>query len=312
MELAGRSVLDPEEREMLFRPRSASVSDVAWTVADVALLDEAKALLGPVKRRAEEAEGIRSYGHIVVDEAQDLTPMQLRMLARRSIGGSMTVVGDLAQATGPWAPSGWAEVVGHLPTGPGAGVPQGPGAGAPRGWRRVELTVNYRTPSEIVELAARVLKAAVPGTQPPEAVRVTGEPVRILRAGEDLCDRASEAAAEELQVVRTRDGGDGSVAVIAPASLVGPLAAALGRRGVEYGLVGGAALDAPVTLIAVEDSKGLEFDAVVVVEPARIVRESSGGLRSLYVALTRATRRAAVVHGEPLPSSLQPKLGAAS
>src|SRR6201999_1860336 len=138
IELAGRDVLSAEERAALARPRSPSVAEVGWSEADLALLDEADSLVGPWQRRPNPAErGIRRYGHIVVDEAQDLSPMQLRMLARRSLSGSMTVVGDIAQGTGGWAPSSWDQVLAHLP--------------GRRNGRLVELTVNYRTPTEIME-----------------------------------------------------------------------------------------------------------------------------------------------------------------
>ena len=143
---------------------------IRWTASDVPLLDEAYALLGPRRRSGSESgEGLRTFGHVVVDEAQDLSPMQLRMIARRSLSGSMTVVGDVAQATGTWVPSSWSQVVEHLP--------------ARRGWRLVELTVNYRTPAEIMEVAGRVLEKVAPGMRPPDSVRASGHPPRILSAG---------------------------------------------------------------------------------------------------------------------------------
>ena len=119
---------------------------MAWTPADAALVDEARALLGPRGGSAED--GVRKYGHIVVDEVQDLSPMQLRMLTRRSLSGSMTVVGDIAQATAPWAPSSWADITDHLPR--------------RRPARSVELTVSYRTPAEVLAVATRVLAVAAP------------------------------------------------------------------------------------------------------------------------------------------------------
>ena len=108
LRLAARNVFDDAEVAALYRPRSVDVADVRWTAADVALLDDAREVLGPVPTRSgriDDADEIRTYGHIVVDEVQDLSPMQLKMIARRSLNGSLTVVGDLAQATGPWAPS---------------------------------------------------------------------------------------------------------------------------------------------------------------------------------------------------------------
>jgi DNA helicase IV len=235
---------------------------------------------------------------VVVDEAQDLSPMQLRMIARRSLSGSMTVVGDIAQATGTWVPTSWAKVVEHLP--------------ARRGWRLVELTVNYRTPSEIMTLAARVLEAAAPGMRPPESVRASGAQPRVLSlalsgagspASENLTDLVARAVDDEMRTLASAGRG-GTIAVIVPPSLLDEAAAALDRRSTPYGNAGRGALDETVTLLTIEDAKGLEFDTVTVVEPASIVREAPQGLRALYVAFTRATQRLVVVHSEALPVSL--------
>ncbi|HET9690263.1 MAG TPA: AAA family ATPase [Acidimicrobiales bacterium] len=292
IELAGRAALGADELALLGRRRQASAAEVAWTPADVPLLDEARALLGPPRRKVtpDDPDDIRTFGHIVVDEAQDLSPMQLRMLARRSLGGSMTVVGDIAQATGSWAPEGWGEVVAHLP--------------GERGWREVELTVNYRTPVEIMDVAARVLAAAAPEMVAPEAVRESGDPVRFVDAGPDLAGAVLAVAVEELAMIAGGAGGDGRLAVVAPPSLLDELAAGLRSGGIDAGSGRDAALDGRASLLAVEEAKGLEFDSVIVVEPATMVDESPQGLRSVYVALTRATRRAAVVHGRPLPAPL--------
>jgi hypothetical protein len=300
IELAGRRLLASAEQALLYRPRSPSVAEVAWSDADLALLDEARALLGPVRRRQGPAveDSLRSYGHIVVDEAQDLSPMQLRMLGRRSLSGSMTVVGDVAQATGEWAPASWGEVLAHLP--------------ARRANRVVELTVNYRTPSEIMELAGRVLQAASPHMQPPDSVRATGVFPRIVAAGDDgngshegsLEDAVRRVTAEEAAILSGESGVGGSVAVIVPPSLLPAMSAALTEAGIGFGTVGAGALDETVALVTVDVVKGLEFDAVVVVEPSAIVDEAPQGLRSLYVALTRATRRLSIVHRTPLPEAL--------
>ena len=293
IDLAAGGVLTDEERRLLWRPRGRPGEAVPWTEADIALLDEAYALLGPRRRRRDPDadEAIRSYGHVVVDEAQDLSPMELRMIGRRSLSGSMTVVGDIAQATGTWAPSSWAQVVEHLPS--------------RRGWRLVELTVNYRTPAEIMELAGRVLAHVAPGMRPPEAVRATGSPPRLVRAaaggfdGVGLMASTASVVKEELAGV-----AGGTVGVLAPASLIAGLEEALAGAGVQVGRVGRGALDEQVTLIAVEDAKGLEFDAVAVVEPERIASETPQGYRALYVALTRATQRLTLVHSAPLPAAL--------
>jgi DNA helicase IV len=333
VDLAARSTLSNDERSWLVRPRSEALAEVAWTQADIPLLDEARALLGPPRRKSPTDDDEVRFGHIVVDEAQDLSPMQLRMLARRSLGGSMTVVGDIAQATGSWAPKAWGDVVSHLP--------------GERGWRQVELTVNYRTPTEIMDLAARVLAAVAPDMTPPDAVRVVGEPVRYVTVmpgavaaaegsprlvapvqqalfaptapapeparpvtvpwGGGLAEAVVATAAEELAVLAGGDGGGGRLGVLAPPSLLDGLSAALRAGGIEAGSGRDAALDGRATLLAVEEAKGLEFDAVVVVEPAVIADESAQGLRSVYVALTRATRRLAVVHATPLPEAMRPE-----
>src|SRR4051812_16172700 len=296
--LAGRRLLSEAELALLERPRSAALSDVPWTDADMPLLDEARAVLGTVRRRpaaprddggenGRSPDDLRTYGHIVVDEAQDLSPMQLRMLSRRSLSGSMTIVGDVGQATGHWAPASWNDVLAHLPT--------------RRGRKVVELTVNYRTPVEIMDVAGRVLAAAAPGMRPPDSVRSSGEEPVFVRAddGTGLGEAVAGAVRDELHEL-----GSGTIAVICAPSHVAALEAGLDAAGIEYGEPNRTGLDAQVTLVPVDVVKGLEFDGVVVVEPARITGESPQGLRALYVALTRATHRLAVVHAEPLPAAL--------
>ena len=328
---AARSVLTDDEQRLLHRPRSPRSGDAAWTEPDLALLDEAMVRLGPpparsrsgrrrderdarrwehqrvmadlpdldpqmrhdVLRHLEQGEAqvdenlldprSRTYGHILADEAQDLSPMQLRMLARRCPGGSMTLVGDLGQASGPWAPAAWDDVLAHLP------VRRPP--------TQTELSVNYRTPSEVMDLAARVLASATPGLAPPTSVRSAGlDPFVTAAPRSDLaCTVAAVAKAEKDAV------GEGKAAVICPSSLLDELRTAL------PGLPEGAdVLDVPVALLAVDQAKGLEFDAVVLVEPAGIIAEGTGatGRRALYVAMTRTTRRLHIVHVEPLPPEL--------
>jgi DNA helicase IV len=296
IELAASNLLDAPEQRLLRRER-ADTGEVAWTDADIPLLDEARALLGPPRRRSgpDLDEQARTYGHVVVDEAQDLSPMQLRMVARRSLSGSMTVVGDIAQSTGTWVPASWAQVVDHLP--------------ARRGWRLAELTVNYRTPREIVEVAGRILEQVAPGMRPPEAVRAGGRPPRILRAslsagsfpGEALAALAADAVRDELDGL-PGGGTEGTAGVIVPPTLLDAVAEALDDAGLHFGRVGAGALDEQVTLLSIEDAKGLEFDSVTVVEPARIAEETPQGLRALYVAFTRATQRLAIVHWKALPA----------
>jgi len=300
LRLAGRGILGDAEIDALQRGRSHALEDIPWTAADVPLADEAAVLLGARARsprlKTEGApsfrsgtqpvteEGPRTYGHIVVDEAQDLSPMQLRMVARRSISGSMTVVGDLAQATGQWAPKRWDEVARFLPESPS---------------RLVELSVNYRTPSEIMNLAARVLAEAAPGIRQPESVRDSGMfPVR-RRAEEGELGREVARAA-----MQSAEPGDGNVGIVCPDSVTADIAAALSAHGVVYGEPSRHGLDETITVVPMGVAKGLEFDSVIVVEPARLVREAPQGLRALYVALTRATKRLTIVHCEPLPAAV--------
>jgi DNA helicase IV len=286
IDLAARKWLSPEERALLHRPRSASADDVAFTWHDVPLLDEARERLGPRRKRKGAEEEIRTYGHIVVDEAQDLSPMQLRMVARRSLSGSLTIVGDIAQATGAWAHESWDEILEHLPT--------------KRGTREVELTVGYRIPARNMELASRVLRVAAPQLTPPISVREGGDPPTVRRAGAGgLAALVAEVTRRESEIV-----DPGSLAVIVPATAADEVSAALRSAGIEHGRATRQGLRQPVTIVPVGMVKGLEVDASVVVEPAAIVDEEAQGLRALYVALTRATKRLAIVHERPLPGFL--------
>ena len=287
---AGRGVLADDELAALHRPRSASVDDVVWTADDVPLLDEARALLGPRPRRKgrpADDDDARTYGHIVVDEAQDLSPMQLRMLDRRSLNGSMTVVGDIAQATGAWAHAGWDEILALLPD--------------RRPPRLEELTIGYRIPAPNMELAARVLRVAAPDLSPPRSIRQGGAPPRLVRAPvDDLAATIVATITDELEAL-----GTGNLAVITPTSMADEVARWLDDAGVDHGAATRNGLDQQVTVVPVTWVKGLELDGSIVVEPARIVDEEAQGLRALYVALTRATKRLVVVHQQPLPACLQ-------
>ena len=336
---AGQGILSTDAIRRLYRPRSSALDQVPWTVADAALIDEARTILGPRRggarpnrpraSRADEGsaqesgfwpqglaaspmptsgavlgpeEEIRSFGHIVVDEVQDLSPMQLRMLARRSLSGSMTVVGDIAQATGPWAPESWDDVTKHL-------SPQ-------RATRLVELTVSYRTPAEVIAVAAQVLAVAAPRISPPRPVRQSGFSPRIIassRAG--LAEAVAQATRQEVAAVTP-----GRVAVLGPAVMLPELARALSDAGLDPtdprdprsdGLAAG------LVLLPADETNGLEFDAVVVVEPALVAAvgddiageqppvPTTRGQRTLYVALTRPTRRLAIIHAEPLPVAIE-------
>ena len=282
---ADGSSLSDDEWRSLHRARSEHPTKVVWTTDDVALLDEASSLLGPRKRR-DDAD-VRTFGHIVIDEAQDLSPMALRMLGRRSLNGSMTIVGDIAQSTGAWAHDDWDEVLEQLPH--------------KRPPRRAELTVGYRIPAPNMAMAARVLKVAAPDLAPPISVRQDGDPPRIIGVGSDdsLVGAVVDAALAEVDAV-----GLGSVAVICPRTMVDEVSDEFARRKIEFGRATRHGLDSQITVVAVGLVKGLELDASVVVEPAAIIDDEAQGLRALYVALTRATKRLAVVHQQRLPDFL--------
>lgn len=286
---ATRGVLDEVEALALYRPRSESVDDVRWTPADVALLDDARDVLGPQPGRngkIDDADEIRTFGHIVIDEVQDLTPMQLKMATRRSLSGAMTIVGDLAQATGPLAPTDWDDVLDHLPD--------------RKPSRVIGLSVGYRIPGQIMELANKVMAAATPTLRAPQSVRIGDASPVFVRAGGSL----GAAVADEVRSI-TSELPNASLGVIAPDSMIDELSEHLTAAGVNHGTATRTGLDEGVTLVPVSVVKGLELDAVVVVEPARIVADHEHGMRSLYVALTRPTQRLSIVHADELPEPLR-------
>jgi DNA helicase IV len=270
---AAEDVLDASEQRLLLRPRAG----FAWSEGDLALVDEARhRLAGPS----------RSYGHVVVDEAQDLTPMQLRAVARRARRASLTILGDIAQATGPLAYSSWSDVLPHLPDDAGVAVE--------------ELRLAYRVPREIMALAAPLLPLVATDAAAPVAYRTGGEAPRIVPVPEEaLAERAAGEAA------RLR-AGEGTVGLIVPSRLLEDARAALDRAGLRADDSVAEELAPAVRLLAPRTAKGLEFDHVVVAEPAAIVEERGGvhGLRELYVSLTRPTKTLVVVHARPLPPPL--------
>jgi hypothetical protein len=227
---------------------------------------------GPRGSLAERALADRqwAYGHVVVDEAQELSAMAWRMLIRRCPSRSMTVVGDLNQTGAAGGAGSWAQVL-------------DPAAGGR--WRTARLTVNYRTPKSAMALAAALLP---PGTELPVSVRDSGEAPWCASEGADLAMLVRREA--ELT-------GDGRVAVIAPPARLAQTAAAIG-------VDPGPDLDAPVTVLTPEVAKGLEFDSVVVIDPAGIEQASPRGRADLYVALTRTTRRLGLVTGGDVPRGL--------
>ena len=291
LKLAGAKHLTEAEYLSLYRERQADVADVRWTEHDVAVLDEARSYLGarPAKGtlKPDEADEIRTYGHIVVDEVQDLTPMQLRMVSRRSLNGSMTVVGDIAQATGALAPNDWDDILAHLPI--------------TRGSRVIGLSVGYRIPAQIMELANKVMMAATPSLRAPTSVRAGDERPELVHVGGGELLAAVVAATKDLDA----DVGDGNIAVVVPDAMFEAVSAALDDAGIEHGKATRSGLEMGITVVPVSVVKGLELDGVVVVEPADIVAGEQQGLRALYVALTRSTKRLTIVHAKPLPPAMQ-------
>ena len=252
---AADGILDADEQRLL-RRRGAG-----WSDGDVALLDEAHALVG---------QPPPTFGHVVVDEAQDLTPMQLRMVGRRARDGALTILGDVAQATGAVTYSGWGEVLPFLPGGSEADVE--------------ELRHAYRVPREIMDFSLPLLDVIAPGIERPVAYRTGAAPPLVRRVAEDELLREAYHEAERL----ARE--EGLVALIVADELVEPALQA------ENAFEG-------VPLLTARDAKGLEFDHVIVVEPA-LVAAREQGLRELYVALTRPTKTLVVVHARPLPQPL--------
>jgi DNA helicase IV len=269
-----RSTLTDAERAALHRPAPASAKTVRWTPADVVLLDELDALLN----------GTDTYVHAVVDEAQDLSPMQCRAVARRCPLGSLTVLGDLAQATTPWAVGSWPATLGHL--------------GHPDAVLRA-LTVGYRVPGEVLELANRLLPHIAVDVPAATSVRQGDGTLRSHPRG-GLVDAVRECLAV-----------DGSIGVIVADAAATAVLAELRAAGIDAQSLDDESpedeADPRVAVVPAATAKGLEFDSVVVLEPGAIVTGEptrTDGLRRLYVVLTRAVSRLRIVHDEPLPAEL--------
>jgi DNA helicase IV len=276
---AADGILDRDEQERLARRSARRAADEPWTEADLPLLDEAEARCNGVPAR---------YGHVVVDEAQDLSPMALRLVGRRAEGGSMTVLGDLAQATTAQAVGSWEAAIEALAGDwPDVDV------------RLAELTVGYRLPASILDVANRLLPHAAPSVTPAVSVRQAGDPPLVLAVEPD---RVGAAVASEVRALVERGA---SVAVVAVDEAMEGVAAALAGAGLGVDRVGRSGLPGreAVALVSPAAVKGLEFDGVVVVEPAAIAAGPSG-LRHLFVALTRAVQHLGIVHARPLPPEL--------
>ncbi|MFE6162907.1 HelD family protein [Streptomyces sp. NPDC056486] len=263
---AADGILDADEQRAIRWTRPPrSYKSAKWSAADLVLLDEIAGLL-------ERPEG---YGHIVVDEAQDLSPMEARVIARRADFGSLTVLGDLAQGTTPWAARGWPELLAHLGK-PDASV--------------TPLTIGFRVPKAVVGLANRVLASLDVDVPPARSLRGDGE----LRIQE-----VRDLGAATVDAVRAALTREGSVGVIAADAGTARLRDALTAAGIES--AGPDDLGARVTVLPASVAKGLEYDHVVAVEPAAIAEAERRGPSRLYVVLTRAVSRLDVLHSRPLP-----------
>jgi DNA helicase IV len=275
-EMATAGILDDKERALLRKKRPGRGAP-GWSEADLPLLDEAQAVLSDPPRR---------YGHVVVDEAQDLSAMAFRMVARRNLSGrSFTVLGDLAQATAPGAQQHWDGAFAAL--------------GMPHGARVEELTTGYRVPQQIMELANALLAATRPTLVATGSVRRTNDDPELRQVpAEALVDEVAEEVTRLHAVHQT-------VAVVATDQAAEAVFARLQHSGVPSARPGQSALPGEVSLLRPPEAKGLEFDAVIVVEPADFVA-LGGGTGLLYIALTRAVAHLSVVYSKDLTPALLP------
>ncbi len=267
---------EDEQKLLLWAKPARSVRTAKWSAADAVLVDEARDLV----------ERTHSLGHVVLDEAQDLSPMQYRAVGRRCTTGSATILGDLAQGTTPWATASWAEALGHL--------------GKPEALVE-ELTAGFRVPREVIAYASRLLPHMSPGLAAVESVRENPGSLDVRHT--DALDQDVVAACVEALA------HDGSIGLIAADARIAPLAEALTAAGLAYLSPGEeTTAESRLTLVPASLAKGLEYDYVVLDEPAAVVDgepDERTGLRRLYVALTRAVSGLTVLHSAPLPTQLE-------
>ncbi|MET9127898.1 ATP-binding domain-containing protein [Streptomyces sp. NPDC004528] len=265
---------EDEQKEILWAKPARSVKAARWSPADTVLIDEATDLV----------QRTHSLGHVVLDEAQDLSPMQYRAVGRRCTTGSATVLGDLAQGTTPWATRSWAEALAHL--GKEEAVVE-------------ELTAGFRVPTDVITYASRLLPHIAPGLTPVASVRENPGFFEL---------RATAADTEVVDACRELLRQEGSVGLIAADARVPLLAEALAAAGLTYlGPGEETTPDTRLTLVPASLAKGLEYDYVVLDEPRAVVDgepDERTGLRRLYVALTRAVSGLIVTHAAPLPPQL--------
>ena len=273
---AADSILSDREQELLRwtrRPRSRKAA--AWSVTDAFLVDEAVDVIG----------GTPTFGHVVADEAQDLSAMQLRAIGRRCRFGSATLLGDLAQRTTPWSAERWEDALDHL---------------GRRSMRVEHLPRAFRAPAEVLDFANRLLPEIAPGVRPARSVRSVPGSLRVRAVA------PGEATAAWRQALKEALAEDGSVGLVVDDRAVPAARTELTGRGVEFREVDRFDNDTRLALVPASAVKGLEFDQVVLVEPADIADPALGaaGMRRLYTALTRAVLGLTVVHARPLPAAL--------
>ncbi|EFL33003.1 ATP/GTP binding protein [Streptomyces viridochromogenes DSM 40736] len=268
-------ILDEEEQKaVLWAKPARSVKSAQWSAADAVLVDEATDLI----------QRTHSLGHVVLDEAQDLSPMQYRAVGRRCTTGSATVLGDLAQGTTPWATRDWQEALAHL---------------GKRDAVIEELTAGFRVPTDVITYASRLLPHIAPGLTPVVSIRENPGhfEVRNVTGTADVVDACRESLRRE-----------GSTGLIAADARVPELARALAEAGIAYlGPGEETTQETRLTLVPASLAKGLEYDYVVLDEPQAVVDgepDERTGLRRLYVALTRAVSGLVVTYTAPLPPQL--------
>jgi DNA helicase IV len=273
---AADGILTEEEQELLLWAKGPrSVKAAAWSVTDAYLVDEAVDVVG----------GTTTFGHVVADEAQDLSAMQLRAIGRRCRFGSATLLGDLAQRTTPWSAERWGDAVDHL---------------GQRSVRVEQLPRAFRAPKEVLDFANRLLPEIAAEVRPARSVRSVPGSLRVRAV------TPAAVPATWLQALDEALAEDGSVGLIVADPAVGAARTELTGRGVEFREVDRFDAGTRLALVPASAVKGLEFDQVVLVEPAEIADPALGpaGLRRLYTALTRAVLGLAIVHAKPLPAAL--------
>lgn len=275
LKLAGHGLLSEDEIAILQRSNGES----GWSRSDLVLLNEARFVLGDARKNEDDGGDERGYGHIIVDEAQDLSPMAARMIGRHSLSGSMTILGDIGQATSVFGNRSWSEIVQPLVKS--------------KGFNQVELKINYRTPREVMDVANALLASYSPGLAPAEAIRRSGNPIEIHRIGPGRYEQdVVEVAKRELSLV-----APGTVALIVAEPLKECLSKVLANAGVEAG----PGLDSEISVLGVNDAKGLEFDSVIVSGIDYYCSSITENPHRLYIAMTRTTNRLVILDNKDVP-----------